>query len=292
MNERELIKDLLAPLLDQRLAILPALTPPRLKVGAQASVQLQQQRSAPVVHGLGADRGHVAEGERGEQVEHLQRGDARADVAQHARVADVSAARGVAQDEVLAHQRGEDVDVVFGEPDAPADLWGERSTFAAVVTAAALADVVQESGQRQQVGAREVCGDAPERGPAITRLVGQVMHKRARAIHALHGVHIGRVDVVDVMLDVADERGELGDELSQDAKLQQALAGGALGAMRAEQVEQLALEREIIALRKPPAGHMIFELLLKLRLKQQPQILRALKRAQRIGRARKVRVFF
>jgi hypothetical protein len=109
-------------------------------------------RARHSVHAPGPAASASASGEGGEQVQALR---ARDDVGHRRdgrRIVEVPPGRHVGQQQVLAHEQDDDVDVLGREAESLDERSNDLRAFAGVVASAAtLADVVQQRGDEQQV---------------------------------------------------------------------------------------------------------------------------------------------
>ena len=91
-------------------------------------------------------------GQRGEQVERLDGADLDGHEVHRLGIVEVTPGGGLGQEEVQPHERLEEVHVVVGEAEPGADGGGQHDAGVGVVTGIALADVVDERADEQQVG--------------------------------------------------------------------------------------------------------------------------------------------
>ncbi len=115
-----------------------------------------------------------------QQLEHLDRfahgiGD---DLDRH-RVVQVATGRGVGQQQVVRGERGDGLDVVVGEPHPAGDLASVLGADERVVAWVALADVVQQRADEQQVGTVDLAGvvGGVRRGLEQVPVDGEAMHR-------------------------------------------------------------------------------------------------------------------
>ena len=136
----------------------------------RAGHQLADEGGLPAAPRGGAGGRGVGLGERVQQVQHL----GAADEVRHGlggrRVGEVAPGRDVGQQQVVPDQRDEDRDVVRGQPEPRPGHRDQVGPDGAVVARPALADVVQQGGEQQQVGA----GDPPGQPGRGRRGLGEV----------------------------------------------------------------------------------------------------------------------
>ncbi len=122
--------------------------------------QVADQRRLPVTPHTGTGRQRVGLGECGQQVQQdriaFQRVD---DGFDRLRVLQVPTGCGVRKEEMVPHDLGEHLDVRRPQTEPGADLGGQLGADDAVVTAPALADVVAQRAEQQQVGPRHTGGE-------------------------------------------------------------------------------------------------------------------------------------
>ena len=97
-------------------------------------------------------------------------------------VLQIAAGRGVRQQQVMAHHLGQQFDVRRPQAEPGADLGGEFGPDDAVVAAAALADVVAQRAEQQQVGTGHPGGECacPRNGFDEMAVDGPDVHDVAR----------------------------------------------------------------------------------------------------------------
>ena len=102
----------------------------------------------------GGSRGQrVGLGQRAEQLERAQVADGLGDGGQRGRVGQIAARGDIGQQQVMAHQRGQHLGVLGRQPHARPDGLHQRNADLGVVAGVALADVVEQRAEHQQVGA-------------------------------------------------------------------------------------------------------------------------------------------
>src|SRR5690606_32681584 len=158
--------------------------------GGGAAGELGDEPGLPGAPGGGAGGGAVGDREGGEQVDDLafaagHRGDRGGDGLHGDGIVDVAAGGGLGQQQVVADERLQDGDVLFGEAEACCDVAGDDRAGGGVVAGPALADVVQERAHEGEVGAGDVAGEG---GGARGGL-----HEVAVDGEPVHGVALGAV---------------------------------------------------------------------------------------------------
>ena len=170
------------------------------------------------------------------------RADRRRDLLHGHRVVQVPPGRDLGEQQVVADRGGDQLRVGLAEADPLAHVAGDHLAGDAVVAGPALADVVQQRGEQQQVGPRHVAGV----GGGVGRALDEV---------PVHGETVQRVALRAVAhpLPVRDQRGE-------QALLVERLPDGDRVLPGAEQGEQLVArlvrprDRQRRALGEPGQG--------------------------------------
>jgi hypothetical protein len=158
--------------------------------------------------------------------------DRRGDAIHGGGVVDVAAGSGIGQQQVVADQRPQRVDVLRREAHPGGDLGGDGLPHDAVVAGIALADVVQEGGDEQQVRAVDVAGEL------------------GGGRRGLHQVPVDGVPVPRVPLRQGAHAVPLGQQPRQQALLVQLLEDGDGGAPAGQQPQERPAD-----LRRPWLGH-------------------------------------
>ena len=177
---------------------------------AAAGDQVGHQRGLPVRPHAGAGRDGVRLRQRVQQFQQDRVAAERLDHAVHGRlVLDVPPGRGVRQQQVMPDHRGQRLDVLRPQPDALPDLGRQRGPDLGVVLLPALADVVDQRAEQQQVrprhrgrqpgrvgdGLHEMPVDRPHvRGVARRQVphrtpLGEQPAPQVRAVQRFHDVH-------------------------------------------------------------------------------------------------------
>ena len=158
-----------------------------------------------------------------------------ADHATHERdravVVEIPPGRDVGQEEVVLDEGGEHGDVVSVEPDARADRRHDLHADRAVVARVALADVVEERTEDEQVRA------------------GHAVDEVGRFGRGLPQVPVDREPVVGVALGPAAVRGPLGDQVHPQTAMVERLDHRDGGAPAQQQ-----LDEELASFRRPRRG--------------------------------------
>ena len=123
--------------------------------------QVGDQCGLPVGPGGRAGGCAVRLGQRVQQVQHLEGAYGGRDVRHRRRVVEVASGGGVGQQQVVAHERDQDLGVLRAETQPRRQVGDDRDARLGVVARPALADVVQQRTDQQQVGPVDV---ASERG--------------------------------------------------------------------------------------------------------------------------------
>ena len=122
------------------------LQPALERIGGLA-VQRAQQLRFPVVPGVGPDAADIADCQHGQQVQPLARFHRLGEIGDRARVGDVAFLRHVGHDQMRAHQPFDRLDLFLGEPEPLADRARDPGAEDRMVLLPALADIVQEDRQ-------------------------------------------------------------------------------------------------------------------------------------------------
>src|SRR5690606_40750363 len=121
--------------------------------------QIGDEEGAPGRPGGGSGGEGVGLGEGVQQFQGAGRGDGVGDRADGGRVVQVAPGGRLDEEQVVAHQRGDHLDVVGVEADAGGHVPGDDLAGHRVVAGTALADVVQTRGEEQPVGAVHTTGE-------------------------------------------------------------------------------------------------------------------------------------
>ena len=149
--------------------------------GAGAGDQLGDQAGLPVAPDRRTGRRGVGDRQRVQQVEQLARS---ADRVGHGgdrhRVVEVAARRGVGQQQVMAGQRDHRRDIAGLQAHPLANLLGVRGPDHGMVTSrVALADVVQQRAQQEEIRARHLAGEPRGLGGRLEQVPvdGEAVHR-------------------------------------------------------------------------------------------------------------------
>ena len=139
---------------------------------SRASVRRTRASTSPAFHdrpGRRSGRRRVGLGQGVQQLEHLRRADGVGDGARRRRVGEVAAGRGVGQQQVVLDEGHQHVDVRGRQArGAGASSATTRMPTTGVVAGQALADVVQQRTEQQQVRTRAPAGSAPAAAAAAS----------------------------------------------------------------------------------------------------------------------------
>ena len=110
------------------------------------AIEIAQQLALPVVPDAGADGADVGDGQHQQQAQALDVADDLGELRHRARIADVALLRHVAHHQVMAHQPGDQIDLLRRQAEA---LAGRARGLLALdlLVALALAGVVQQHGE-------------------------------------------------------------------------------------------------------------------------------------------------
>lgn len=151
--------------------------------GGDPRDEVRHERSAPRAPRGGPGGQGVRLGQGVEDLQRAHRAHGLGDRAHRGRVVQVAPGGGVDQQQVVPYERPEDGDVVRVEADTGGDVAGDGLPGHRVVARPALADVVQERGHQQQVGAADPAGEG---GGPYRRLDQVPVHGPG-----VHGVALG-----------------------------------------------------------------------------------------------------
>jgi hypothetical protein len=152
---------------------------------------------------------------RREQTEQLLGLDQPGEFDDQALVVQVPPLGDVRHAQVLRDQERDGGDIGGRQPQADEHRVRDGDSPLGVAVPFALADVVQEDGELQDLGLAELLGDAPEL--LQPRVVG--VAQGLEAVQQDEGMFIHRVAMVVIELDQAGDPGELRKVRGQDAKL-------------------------------------------------------------------------
>ncbi len=167
-------------------------------------------------HGLGTRGGQVAEGQQEELAQFLFVLAALGKVRDEADVLQIAALRGVAHEEVLAHQELDQTHVGRNESQARGNAFGEHGALFVVGRPERLAHVVQEHGHEQ--------GQPPrDRGELGRHLRVFPRHLAPRdglqGRHRIERVLVHRIHVIHVVLHPAHQRLPLRNERADESQI-------------------------------------------------------------------------
>ena len=162
----------------------------------------------------------VGFGEAGQEPEREQVADGFGDALDGGRVVEVATRGDVGQEQVVAHHGLEHRDVLGREPHPRADRVEQVDADVGVVAGVALADVVEERAEHQQI-----------------RAVG-AGDQRGRVRRRLHQVPVDREAVVGVPLRLAPDRLPLGEDVHPEAQLVERLDHGDGAVAREQEVDE------------------------------------------------------
>ena len=170
-----------------------------------ARVELPEHLRLPARHDAGTHGAHVGEGQ---EVEHAQalRGAAHLRQSLHGlRIVDVPPLRDVREGHVLGHEENHGARGLAGQPQSRRQLLGERDALGDMPVPLALADIVQEHAQHQEVGMLDLVEHLRE----TLGLRGGPGSQRLQTFHGDERVLVGRELVIDVVLHQTGEGAEL-----------------------------------------------------------------------------------
>ncbi len=164
-----------------------------LEHGADAGDQIGDQPGLPVAPCRRARCRGVRDRQRMQQVEQLTGPIDRVGHRGHGhRVAEVAAGRGVRQQQVVTGQGGYRRDIVGRQAHALPDPFGMHRADDRVLARVALADVVQQGAEQQQIGARHLAGELRGLRGRLEQMPvdGEAVHRIVLGL-AAHGVPFG-----------------------------------------------------------------------------------------------------
>lgn len=127
--------------------------------GGDASHQVGDQGGAPGGPGGGPGGERVGLGERVQEFQGGGGADCGGDGADGRRVVEVAPGGGLDEQQMVAYEGGDDAHVVLVEADPGGRVPGDDLARHGVVSGPALADVVQQRGDQEQVGAADAAGE-------------------------------------------------------------------------------------------------------------------------------------
>ena len=179
-------------------------------------IELADQLALPRIPGARPDRADVDDGQQGQLAQALDRLDLLDEVGNRLPVGQVALLRGGREQQVIAHEPGDQLGLVGVEPQPraqpPRDLGAEHR----MVAAAALGDVVQQHRAIERAARADLVDDAV--GQRVIALELTLLDPREQADRA-DRVLVHRIVVVHVELHLRVDPAEIGNEAAEHARL-------------------------------------------------------------------------
>ena len=179
-------------------------------------VKLAQQLPLPAVPRAGTDRADIDRSEDGEVAQPLVALHMPDEILDRLGIGEIAFLRGVAHQQMVAHQPGDHLGLAFGEAEARAQVLGDFGAEHRMVAPAALGDIVQ---QRGDIGgaARSHLVDQPRRARMVARQFALL--DLVEQADRTDGVLVHRIMVVHVELHLRVDLAEIGHEFPEDVGL-------------------------------------------------------------------------
>ena len=124
----------------------------------RSHVEIAEQHVAPVVVDVGRDGAHVGEGQEQQRLEPIDRADGAHEAGHRAVVVDIALLGHLRHQQMIAHQKDDQVALFAVQREPAADLGGELRAEFVMVVAVALADIVKQQRQEDQAGSNRARG--------------------------------------------------------------------------------------------------------------------------------------
>ena len=116
----------------------------------RAHVEIAQQHVAPVVVDVRRDRAHVGKGHQVERLQAVDRADRARELLDRAHVVDVALLRHLRHHQMVAHEEHHQIGLLAIQSQAARDFGREQRAALVMVVAVALADIVQDQGEKNE----------------------------------------------------------------------------------------------------------------------------------------------